>query len=116
MQELEPGLKRIKFWGPHRSILKFSLAEHIWYSCPREQPLIEHTSSFYFLMERRLRRLHNFHLKKPWRKKRKHLEDSLADPTRTVLEVLKESADACPPLKSAVGAVIALWDVHRVSA
>ena len=38
----------------------------------------------------------------------------MADATRTTLEVLRESADAFPPLQSTVGSVIAIWDIQRV--
>jgi hypothetical protein len=40
---------------------------------------------------------------------------SLPDVVSTSLLALKESADAFPPLKSAVGGVLALWDVVEVS-
>ena len=53
-------------------------------------------------------------LKKRWSKKNKFPIDSVVDSTRTVLEGLKESADAFPPLKSAVASVIAIRDTHRV--
>ena len=47
-------------------------------------------------------------------KKNEFLVDSVADATRTTLEVLRESADAFPPLQSTVGSVIAIWDIQRV--
>ena len=53
-------------------------------------------------------------LKKLWRRKNNIPIDSVIDTTRTTLEVLKESADACPPLKSTVGGVLAFWDIHMV--
>ncbi|KAJ7333295.1 hypothetical protein DFH08DRAFT_939916, partial [Mycena albidolilacea] len=39
---------------------------------------------------------------------------TLPDILRTSLLALRESADACPPLKSAVGGVVALWDIAEV--
>ncbi|KAJ7061685.1 hypothetical protein C8F01DRAFT_1138112 [Mycena amicta] len=40
---------------------------------------------------------------------------ALPDILRTSLVALRESADACPPLKSAMGAAVALWDIAEVS-
>jgi hypothetical protein len=39
----------------------------------------------------------------------------LVDASRTSLLALKESADAFPPLKAAVGGVLAVWDVAEAS-
>ncbi|KAJ7788639.1 hypothetical protein B0H13DRAFT_2174339, partial [Mycena leptocephala] len=49
----------------------------------------------------------------PRRKRRKETTTTLLtwDAIRTSLEIVQQSADACPPLKSAVGAVIALCDL-----
>jgi len=40
---------------------------------------------------------------------------ALPDILRTSLLALRESADACPPLKSAVGGAVALWDIAERS-
>jgi hypothetical protein len=40
---------------------------------------------------------------------------ALPDVVSTSLLALKESADAFPPLKSAVGGVLAVWDIAEAS-
>ena len=46
--------------------------------------------------------------------RRRKKKSPIFDITRSALEVLKESADGFPPLKSTVGGVIEIWDIHRV--
>ncbi|KAK7026294.1 hypothetical protein R3P38DRAFT_2358062, partial [Favolaschia claudopus] len=44
---------------------------------------------------------------------RYHTSTIIPDTTFTLLQALSESADACPPLKSAVGCVKALWTLAK---
>ena len=46
----------------------------------------------------------------------KSLRNRCTDATRTSLELLLQTSDIFPPLKSAVGGVLALWDLVEVNA